>query len=77
MSAEPKAGQLVPMTRGELESIIAIQMTAMRARKEAGALPHKERFVTRLVERLWQGGLRPHQLIFDTRHFNPPLHDSE
>jgi hypothetical protein len=53
--------ELLPMTAAELEFDIQIQMAAMRARKESGAVKDNPHFAKRLVERLWLCGFRPYK----------------
>jgi hypothetical protein len=73
MSPEPPhpEGELIPLTAAELELDINIHISAMRARKEAGALRDESPyFAKRLVERLLRSGFRPFRQRDDYRRPN-------
>lgn len=65
---------LRPLTARELEDTIAIQMAAMRARKESGAVKDNPFFAKALVERLLRSGLRAFHAApkAGSMYFDPP-----
>ena len=70
---KPAPGNLIPITPDEFEQDIAIQLSAMRARKEPGAVRENPFLAKRLAERLLRCGLRPYREQVDPRaHWADP-----